>query len=79
MIVGISEDDDDKEIDRFVQNAGARFTVAWDGDKALAQRYRINSMPTLFIIDRTGLVRYVHQGFRPGDQTQIENAIESLL
>jgi cytochrome c biogenesis protein CcmG/thiol:disulfide interchange protein DsbE len=79
VIVGISEDDDDKDIDRFVQNAGARFTVAWDGDKALAQRYRINSMPTLFIIDRNGLVRYVHQGFRPGDQTQIENAIESLL
>jgi peroxiredoxin len=79
IIVGISEDDDDKAIDRFVQETGAQFTVAWDGDKTLAQRYRINSMPTLFILDRNGLVRYVHQGFRPGDETPINNAIQSLL
>src|SRR5262245_47441329 len=78
-IVGISEDDEDNGIDRFIEETGVRFPVAWDGDKSLAQRYRINSMPTLFIIDKNGLVRYVHQGFRPGDEDQIDNAIQSLM
>jgi cytochrome c biogenesis protein CcmG/thiol:disulfide interchange protein DsbE len=79
VVVGISEDDEDAGIDRFIEETGARFPVAWDGDKTLAQRYRINSMPTLFIIDKNGLVRYVHQGFRPGDEDQIDNAIKSLM
>ena len=79
VVVGISEDDEDAGIDRFIEETGAHFPVAWDGDKTLAQRYRINSMPTLFIIDKNGLVRYVHQGFRPGDEDQIDNAIKSLM
>jgi hypothetical protein len=33
----------------------------------------------LFIIDRSGLIRFVHAGFRPGDQSQISAAIDSLL
>jgi hypothetical protein len=36
-------------------------------------------MPTLFIIDKSGLVRFVHAGFRAGDQDQITAAIDSLL
>jgi cytochrome c biogenesis protein CcmG, thiol:disulfide interchange protein DsbE len=79
VVLGISEDDEDHGIDSFVAEAGTRFPVAWDGDKAVAQRYQINSMPTLFIIDRSGLIRFVHSGFRPGDQSQISAAIDSLL
>ena len=79
VVLGISEDDEDAGIDRFIEETGASFPVAWDGDKSLAQRYRINSMPTLFIIDKNGLVRYVHSGFRPGDENQIDNAIKSLM
>ena len=79
VVLGISEDDEDNGIDRFAEEAGARFPIAWDGDKAVAQRYQINSMPTLFIIDKSGLIRFVHSGFRPGDQQQISAAIDSLL
>jgi len=79
VVLGISEDDEDDVIDRFIEETGAHFPVAWDGDKSLAQRYRIKSMPTLFIIDKNGLVRFVHQGFRPGDEDQIDNAIRSLM
>ena len=78
VIVAISEDDEDQGIDRFIEETGASFPVAWDGDKSLAQRYRISTMPTLFIIDKNGLIRYVHTGFRAGDEASIENAIVSL-
>jgi peroxiredoxin len=79
VVLGISEDDEDAGIDRFIEETGASFPVAWDGDKSLAQRYHISSMPTLFIIDKNGLVRYVHAGFRAGDESSIDNAIKSLM
>jgi peroxiredoxin len=78
-VVAISEDDEVSGIDAFVAETGVRFPVAWDSDKSVAQRYQISSMPTLFIIDKSGLVRFVHNGFRAGDQDQITAAIDSLL
>ena len=79
MVVGISEDDEQEGIQRFADETGARFPLGWDADKSVAQRYQINSMPTLFIIDPSGLVRYVHAGFRAGDEASIRAAIDSLL
>ena len=78
-VVAISEDDEPEGIDSFVRETGATFPIAWDGDKSVAQRYQINGMPTLFIIDKSGLVRFVHSGFRPGDEEHIRAAIDSLM
>jgi peroxiredoxin len=79
VVLGISEDDEEHGIDEFARDAGVAFPIAWDGDKTVAQRYQIDGMPTLFIIDQRGLVRFVHSGFRPGDEQQISAAIDSLL
>jgi len=79
IVVGISEDDEQDGIERFAEETGALFPLAWDADKSVAQRYQISSMPTLFIIDGSGLVRYVHAGFRAGDEASIRAAIDSLL
>jgi cytochrome c biogenesis protein CcmG/thiol:disulfide interchange protein DsbE len=79
VVLGISEDDEAQGIDRFARETGVRFPLAWDEDKSVAQRYQISGMPTLFIIDQQGLVRFVHSGFRPGDDQKISAAIDSLL
>ncbi len=79
VVLGISEDDEQNGIDRFAEETGVHFPLAWDADKAVAARYQISGMPTLFIIDQSGLVRFVHSGFRPGDERQISAAVESLL
>lgn len=79
VVVGISEDDEQEGIARFAEETGALFPLAWDADKSVAQRYQISGMPTLFIIDGSGLVRYVHAGFRAGDEASIRAAIDSLL
>jgi peroxiredoxin len=79
VVLGISEDDEEQGLERFAEETGARFPLLWDADKSVAQSYQISSMPTLFIIDQSGLVRFVHSGFRPGDEAQISAAVDSLL
>ena len=80
-VIGISEDDpeDKDKIPGFVANYGAKFAIAWDGDKALAQQYKPESMPSSFVIDRQGVVRFEHRGFRSGDELVIEKEIQQLL
>jgi peroxiredoxin len=79
VVVGISEDDEADGIQEFAKDTGATFTLAWDAKKSVAGNYRPDSMPTSFVIDKNGLVRFVHTGFRDGDEKDIEAEIKSLL
>jgi cytochrome c biogenesis protein CcmG/thiol:disulfide interchange protein DsbE len=80
-IVGISEDEaDDKEkIPAFADSYGAKFTLGWDEDKAIAKSYKPDTMPSSFLIDRKGVVRYAHVGFHDGDEVEIEKEVKDLL
>ena len=80
-VVGISEDDvDDKDkISGFAQAYGAKFPLAWDGDKAIARRYKPETMPSSFLIDKDGIVRFEHIGFHDGEELAIDGEVRSLL
>ncbi len=80
-IVGISEDepDDKDKIAAFASTYGAKFTIAWDEDKSIARRYKPETMPSTFLVDRRGVVRYAHVGYRDGDDREIEKEVMDLL
>jgi cytochrome c biogenesis protein CcmG, thiol:disulfide interchange protein DsbE len=79
VVVGISQDDDAKGIPAFVSETGAKFPVVWDEGKAVAKQYSPPSMPTAFVIDKSGIVRFVHVGYRAGDEATLEEEARSLL
>jgi cytochrome c biogenesis protein CcmG/thiol:disulfide interchange protein DsbE len=80
-VIGISEDEpeDKDKIPAFAATYGAKFTLAWDADKAIARQYNPETMPSSFVIDRKGAVRFVHVGFHEGDEVQVEAEIKGLL
>jgi peroxiredoxin len=79
VVVGISEDDDPDGIKAFAKETGATFPLAWDANKNVAAGYHPESMPTTFLVDKNRLVRFVHGGFRPGDEGVIEDQVKELL
>ena len=36
-------------------------------------------MPTSYLIDRSGVIRYVHRGFRKGDENELRDRIAKLV
>jgi cytochrome c biogenesis protein CcmG/thiol:disulfide interchange protein DsbE len=78
-IVGISEDDEPQGIPTFADSLGAKFSLAWDEGKAIASKWHPKSMPTTFIVDRQGVVRFVHFGYHDGEELEIEREVKSLL
>jgi cytochrome c biogenesis protein CcmG/thiol:disulfide interchange protein DsbE len=79
VVIGISQDDDAKGIPLFLSRTGAKFPVAWDDGKAVAKAYDPPSMPTAFVIDKNGIVRFVHVGYRAGDEATLEDEARSLM
>ena len=80
-VLGISEDeaDDRDKISAFAATYGAKFAIAWDQDKAIARQYKPETMPSTFVIDRKGIVRYAHVGYHDGDERRLEQEVKDLL
>jgi cytochrome c biogenesis protein CcmG/thiol:disulfide interchange protein DsbE len=81
QIIGISEDeaDDKDKIPGFADTYGAKFTLGWDEDKTIAKHYKPETMPSSFIIDKKGVIRYAHVGYHDGEEVEIEKEIKNLL
>ena len=80
-IVGLSEDDDNgPNIAEFGQAHGAvKFPIGWDSGKSIAGQYKPPTMPTSFIIDKNGIVRFAHVGYHDNDEAEIEKELKTLL
>jgi len=80
-VIGISEDeaDDKDKIPDFARSHGAKFFLVWDEDKSIARSYRPETMPSTFVIDRHGIVRYAHVGFHDGEERQLDGEVQGLL
>jgi cytochrome c biogenesis protein CcmG/thiol:disulfide interchange protein DsbE len=79
-IVGVSEDDENQGIAEFGQAHGnAKFPLGWDSGKSIAGKYNPPTMPTTFVVDKDGVVRFVHVGYHDNDQAELEKELKSLL
>ena len=78
-VVGINEDEDPKGIQAFVQQTGATFPIALDPDGNMATTYNVGTMPSEFVLDRKGVVRYVHSGYHPEEMDALEEEVTELL
>ncbi len=77
-VIGVSVDEEPAGIAKFGQETGVNFPLAWDDGQSVSRQYSPSTMPTSFVIDRNGIVRYVHAGFRSGDEAELEERVTSL-
>jgi peroxiredoxin len=79
VMVGISVDEQPDGIAKFAKETGAKFPLAWDDGQITSKSYQPPTMPTCFVVDKTGIVRFVHVGFHAGEEQEIASEIGSLL
>jgi thiol-disulfide isomerase/thioredoxin len=75
-ILAVSVDQQRANVDKFLRGHGRwALTVAHDPDGLIAERLQPDKMPTSYIVDRSGIVRYVNAGFVPEDAPTIERRL----
>lgn len=78
-VVGVSQDRQNRSLARFLQQHAVSFTIVHDAQNRVANRWRPPRMPTSYVVDREGIVRHVHEGFRRGDAARLEREVQALL
>jgi len=75
-IVAINLDKDRAAADAFLEENPATFTVAFDPKGKTAEAYRVEAMPSSYLIGPTGTVLHAHAGFDPKQTGTFETLIQ---
>lgn len=59
--------------------SGARYPSLIDPSGAVTRAYGVNSYPMTVLIDTNGVVRWVHSGFSPGQEAEIDARVGAAL
>lgn len=80
VIVAVSVDQDKESYLSFARRLNPAFYVALDSAQRLVGAVSVPTMPTSYLLDRTGRVRYVHAGFHGAEtEREIRSEVVKLL
>jgi thiol-disulfide isomerase/thioredoxin len=79
-VYAVAVDEDRAQVAAFLETTPLPFMVLWDkGGARHGERLGIERLPTTLLVDRTGRIRFVHQGYRSQDAEQIDREVRQLL
>jgi len=80
VVLGVNLDDEAEDMRRFLEANPVAFAVVRDASKQYVERLGIDRMPTSLLVDRKGVVRFIHAGFHEGKtETVLRSEIARLL
>ena len=78
-LVGVNVDANSKDAEEWLSKTPVSFPVLFDRESKVSKMYDVSAMPSTVFIDRQGAVRYLHRGYKAGDEGEYLNQIRALL
>jgi cytochrome c biogenesis protein CcmG/thiol:disulfide interchange protein DsbE len=78
-VLAVNVDQTRGDAERFLAQFHPSFDVRFDPTGESAERFKVKGMPTGVIIDRHGVLRFTHIGFRPVDGPAYEGQLRQVL
>lgn len=79
VVLGISVDEKSGPYEQFRKRLNPSFPTIRDGEHRLTSDVSVPTMPTSFVLDRTGRVRFVHAGFHDETPARLRDELKQLL
>jgi len=79
QVLAVNVDHEASLAKRFLARRPVGYPSALDPKGDIPGRYGVATMPTSFLIDRRGVVRHVHEGFREEDVAALRERIQELM
>ena len=79
LVLGVNVDEEARAMESFLAKNAVGFPVVRDASQKLVAAADVKTMPTSFLVDRQGVIRVVHSGFREKDAAVLRARILELL
>ena len=78
-LLGVNVEEDTTMMDAFLKDVPVTFPILLDPVNGVSKLYKVSAMPSTVIVDRKGNIRYLHQGYQPGDENRYQDMIRQLI
>ena len=78
-ILGVNVEEDSRQARAMLRDLRVSFPILFDTQNRVSQLYHVSAMPTTVIIDRDGNMRYLHKGYKPGDERIYKKWVKKLV
>ena len=79
QVLAVNLDKSATKARKFLKKNPVGYPIAHDPRGRIPKQFGVETMPTSYLIDRDGVVRYVHRGFRKDDIDEIRAEISKLV
>jgi len=79
VVISIDAPKDVHKAKTFLKSGDFKFIGLFDSEKKLAKKLNVVNPPRTFILDKTGLIVYSHDGYEAGTENVYEAKIKELL
>lgn len=78
-LIGVDVDSDKTAVQALLARKPVSFPILLDPANRVSKEYHVDEMPSTVIIDRKGEIRYIHRGYKPGDENEYQDRIRQLI
>ena len=78
-LIGVNVEPDSNAANQWLKQTPVSFPILYDKDSKVSKMYDVAGMPSTVIIDRTGKLRVLHRGYKPGDENEYLDSIRTLV
>ena len=78
-LLGVNVEPDSQAAEEWLQQTPVSFPILFDKESKVSKLYDVAGMPSTVIIDRSGKLRVLHRGYKPGDENEYLDSIRTLI
>lgn len=78
-VLGVNVEQDSSEAKKLLKESPVSFPVLFDNDSVVSKQYDVVAMPSTVLVDRNGKMRFLHKGYKPGEEEIYLEMVRSLL
>lgn len=78
-LLSINTDKEMNKVTKWLRGMQIAFPILIDDMHDVSKKYEVEDMPSTYILDRDGHLRYVHNGFPDGYQDEFQKQVRELM
>jgi thiol-disulfide isomerase/thioredoxin len=78
-VLGVNVEEDSSKANKMLKDIPVSFPILYDTTNSVSKAYKVSAMPTTVIIDRDGNMRYLHKGYKSGDEATYKQWVKKLI
>lgn len=78
-VLGVNVEEQVDSARGFISDYPVDFPVLLDNKNRVSKLYNVIAMPTTVVVDRDGNMRFLHKGYKPGDEKEYRKMVKKLI